>query len=429
MTNQKHLKSRVRARMARTGESYASARAHVVSSGGVPGVAEARPLTATGHGVHAETTAIRSLAADSGIAIPEELALVVGGGIGAGAFVFHYPDFSSLYLAGQHAFDENARFVKSGLERLGLTVAVAETSGAAAAHRNLETALGGGPAIAWCDFVTLATRGISPEMAGGGYHVVVVRAIDTPAGAATIEDLRAAETVDLVRLAEARARIAKDRNRVVSVAGPASGPDLAAATAFGLRAMVDELRNPRSSTFGIGSFERLADRLTSDRGRDARSVVFPRGRRLWVALRSMYEFVETYGTGGGLMRPMFSRGLEAAVAAGAEPGLSAVAQRYASIGRDWSAFAHAALPGSERLFAEARQALDDRVERFRAGASIDEMRWLNDRLDQLADEADDAFPLSEEDSVDLLADLAARLREIASAERAALDELEAAIGN
>ena len=34
MTNQKHLKSRVRARMARTGESYASARAHVVADGG-----------------------------------------------------------------------------------------------------------------------------------------------------------------------------------------------------------------------------------------------------------------------------------------------------------------------------------------------------------------------------------------------------------
>ena len=37
MTNQKHLKSRVRARMARTGESYASARAHVVEGGASPG--------------------------------------------------------------------------------------------------------------------------------------------------------------------------------------------------------------------------------------------------------------------------------------------------------------------------------------------------------------------------------------------------------
>ena len=72
--------------------------------------------------------------------------------------------------------------------------------------------------------------------------------------------------------------------------------------------------------------------------------------------------------------------------------------------------------------------LDARVERFRAGATIDEMRWLSDRLEQLADEADDGFPLSEDESVELLADLAARLRDIVAAEQAALDELEAAIG-
>ncbi|HET9345611.1 MAG TPA: DUF4872 domain-containing protein [Candidatus Limnocylindrales bacterium] len=428
MTNQKHLKSRVRARMARTGESYASARAHVVAGGGPAGGASSQPGTAATHGVHAETTAIRSLATAAGVAIPEELALVVGGGLGAGAFVFHYPDFSSLYLAGQGSFDHNARFVRSGLERLGLAVDVAETGGAAAARRNLEEALANGPAIAWCDFVTLGTRGIPPGMAGGGYHVVVVRSIDTANGVATIEDLRPAETVELERLAEARARIAKDRNRVISVSGRSGEADLAAATASGLRAMVDGLRNPRSSTFGIGAFERLADRLTSDRGREARTVVFPRGRRLWVGLRSIYEFVETYGTGGGLMRPLFARGLELAATDGGQPALAEAAERYASIGREWSAFAGAALPASERLFAETRQALDARVDRFRAGATIEEMRWLSDRLDQLADEAADDFPLTEEESVELLADLAARLREIAAAERAALDVLEAAIG-
>ena len=56
------------------------------------------------------------------------------------------------------------------------------------------------------------------------------------------------------------------------------------------------------------------------------------------------------------------------------------------------------------------------------------MRWLSDRLEQLADEADDGFPLSEDESVELLADLATRLRDIVAAERSALDELEAAIG-
>jgi hypothetical protein len=420
MTNQKHLKSRVRARMARTGESYASARAHVVEGG-----ASAGSRAAADFGTHAETAAIRALAESAGIVLSEELALVVGGGIGAGAFVFHYPDFSSLYLAGRNSFDENARFVRSGLERLGLAVEVSETAGAAAARRNLDNALAHGPAIAWCDYVALETRGLPMEMAGGGYHVVVVRSIDKAAGTARIDDLRPTETIALERLSLARGRIARDRNRVMSVAGTVAAPDLEAAVLGGLRATLDGLRNPRSSNFGLGAFERLADRFTMTGGRDSMAAVFPRGRRLWVALRSIYEYVEVYGTGGGLMRPMFARGLaEAADATGKR--LTALAEAYTAIGREWSALAAAALPATSPLFAETRALLDDRVARFREGATSDEMRALSDRLERLGDEAEQAFPGPEDVSVELLA-LAERLRAIVAAERAALDELEAAI--
>jgi Domain of unknown function (DUF4872)/Butirosin biosynthesis protein H, N-terminal len=425
MTSQKHLKSRVRARMARTGESYASARSHVVDAETRPSGTGSVDRGTPGHGIHAETTAIRLLAESAGVSLSEELALVVGGGIGAGAFVFHYPEFSSVYLAGRNAFDDNTRFVRSGLERLGLTVDVAETSGAAAARRNLEAALAHGPATVWCDFVTLGTRGLPLDMAGGGYHVVVVRSIDDTAGTATIEDLRPAEAIGLSQLSNARARIAKDRNRVLSVSGRGRAPDLEAALLAGLAATVDGLRNPRSSQFGLGSFERLADRFSLTRGRDAAVTVFPQGRRLWVALRSIYEFVEVYGTGGGLMRPMFARGL-ASVPGTTGRRLSALSGAYAAIGREWSALAAAALPETSPLFGETRALLDERVARFRAGAASDELQALSERLERLADEADRAWPSSETDTVDLLA-LAERLRAIVAAEREALDELEAAI--
>ena len=169
-----------------------------------------------------------------------------------------------------------------------------------------------GPAIAWCDYVTLETRGIPMEMAGGGYHVVVVRSIDEAAGTATIDDLRPTETIDLERL-DARPRPDREgpQSRDVGRRDAPATPTLPAAVLAGLRATVDGLRNPRSSNFGLGAFERLADRFTSTGGRDSMAAVFPRGRRLWVALRSVYEYVEVYGTGGGLMRPMFARGLAA----------------------------------------------------------------------------------------------------------------------
>jgi hypothetical protein len=127
---------------------------------------------------------------------------------------------------------------------------------------------------------------------------------------------------------------------------------------------------------------------------------------------------------------MFARGLAAASERGLGGGaLRGMANEYAAIGRDWTAFAVAALPASERLFADTRSTLDDRLARYRAGASVEELRWQSDRLEQLAEDATDGFPLTERESVELLTDLASQLRAIAARERAALDELEAAIGD
>ena len=95
-------------------------------------------------------------------------------------------------------------------------------------------------------------------------------------------------------------------------------------------------------------------------------------------------------------------------------------------GGSGAALAAAALPATSPLFAETRALLDERVARFREGATSDEMRALSDRLERLGEEAEEAFPGPEDDSVELLA-LAERLRAIVAAERAALDELEAAI--
>jgi hypothetical protein len=265
-------------------------------------------------------------------------------------------------------------------------------------------------------------------MSGGGYHVVAVLALDEAAGTVTVGDLRPTpDVVEAGQLGRARARIARDRNRLAWAIGGAP-LDVESAVRSGLAATVGALRNPRSSSFGIGALSRLADRLTASTGRDARAVVFPRGRRLWFALRSMYEYVETYRTGGGLMRPMFARGLAEAARLTGDRRLDGVAARYAELGERWTAFAVAALPAEVELFDATRRALDRLAERDAAGAAVDELAGTWRRLDELGDAADIEFPLSDGAVEELLADLAGRLREIAVVESAALDELERIAG-
>src|ERR1043166_136335 len=96
MTRGRDFKKVVRARMARTGERYAAARAQLAerpAPGAEPDAPRAARVRA---GIHPETAALmRVLAAAKlrgfdGGAVSEALLLGLGGGIGAACFVFDY---------------------------------------------------------------------------------------------------------------------------------------------------------------------------------------------------------------------------------------------------------------------------------------------------------------------------------------------------
>jgi hypothetical protein len=147
MTTQKHLKRRVRARMAQTGERYAAARRNVVNADADADAdasdsasADRSPAgTAPAHGIHPETSALRSALAGLGTTAPhtgqpwsEEMLLGLGGGIGIGVFAFHYAaaDFSSFYLGARHLWDDSAAFLREAAARVGAPIEVLETGSA-----------------------------------------------------------------------------------------------------------------------------------------------------------------------------------------------------------------------------------------------------------------------------------------------------------
>jgi hypothetical protein len=422
MTDRKHLKSRVRARMARTGERYAAARAHVVAA---TGAAPTIHPSATGPGANAGATA-------------ESHALVIGGGLGLGVFQFHYAaeGISTFFLAGRHRWDDDHAFLDGGLRRLGLVPLVAETSSAKVADRQLrEASATERPVVAWVDAAVLGPRGYPAEWEGGGYHVVVVRTIDDSRGVVVIDDLAEVPIeVPLETFGRARARIAKQRHRLLWLDGDGGRTidpaDVRAAERAGLTAMVDGFDHPRTRQFSLAAMTDWSARLRGA-GRDGWATVFPPGERLWSALASIDEFVRTTGSGGGLLRTMFGAGLAAVAATQDDERLAELAARYGAggptIGDAWDDLAAHALPDDIPAFRRTRELQDQRAAAYRERgiAALPEIRAAWDELAAIRETMRERFPLTPDRTAELLTDLADRVDAIAAMEREALEALRA----
>ena len=214
----------------------------------------------------------------------------------------------------------------------------------------------------------------------------------------------------------------------VEPAEPGREIDLANAVRAGLAATVDGLRNPRSRNFGLDAVGDLADRIDGA-GRDSWTRAFPPGRRLWSALRSIHLFVDCHGTGGGLLRPLFARGLrDAAQTAGSER-LDAVASQYDQLGQRWSELATAALPDQDPLLRETREIQAANARRYLAegatAAGANAAGWQ--RLAEIEEACAADFPMEAEAIRRLRADLAARVRDLHRAEVDALAALATAV--
>lgn len=384
MTQHKHLKTAVRARMARTGERYAAARRHVVGDGG--GGRDPRPAgdPSIVHfpGSVPAATALRTLlaargvtAAHTGAAASEALVYGIAGGIGLGVFQFHYAkeDVGTFFLGARHRWDDDLAYLTAAAARCGFDVEVDESGGARTAAVQLDARLADGPVIAWLDLASLPHRALPAADAGSGYHVAVVQRIAAAPGARAYVVSDAGDgplVLGADDLARARARIAKQRHRLLAL-GAATAPGiatpdgLAEAVRGGIAACADGLvTSPRrgyAKNFTLDALGLWAERLRGGGGKDAWARVFPPGPRLWDALIGVHDWIEGYGTGGGLGRPLFAAFLAEAAGLLADPALSRAADHYAALGAAWTDLAEAAIPAGVPLFDAARAWFDARA--------------------------------------------------------------------
>lgn len=437
MTTDKHGKARVRARMARTGERYATARAHVMRDAPVPTAmpSETTTTTATAAGINAGTAALRTLLATAGAPISEPLALVLGGGIGIGVFQFHYvaEEVGTFFLAGRHRWDDDHAFLVAALDRAGCEAVVTETTSPARADRQLRDALAaGGPVVAWVDAAELGTRAMPAHYSGGGYHVLVIRDIDDARGIAIVDDLADAPlAIPLADLARARARIAKQRHRLLRLAPGARADVTPDALRAGLEATIAGFAAPRARGFSLDALADWARRLRGS-GADGWSTVFAHGGQLLDALVAVRDGIEHQGSGGGLVRSPFAAGLRetAAIVADTGPGaLLATADAYAALGSRWSSLAEQVLPDGVPALRRARALADRRATAYRAqeadAQAVLAASWAEHAA--VTAEVDDCFPLDGPQQRTFLDALADSVEVLLDTERAALATLADAI--
>ena len=380
-------------------------------------------------------TALRVLLTHAGVVTPgsrkplsEAMVFGIAGGIGAGIFAFRYEkeDFSSFFIAGRHLWQDDLAYLKAACGRFGVQPRIKETIGAKGAKVQLAEAVARGPVIAWVDSANLPHRGMPAEASGGGYHVITVYQLDEAAGTALIGDL-ADDPIEipLDALALARGRIAKQKNRILSFDPPKRSPDLAEAIREGLRACEEGLRKQRMQNFRLDAFKVWADRMHGSTVKDNWEQMFPPGHHLRRGLLAIYQYIEHYGTGGGLCRPIFAEFLAEASRVLDDARLGDLAARYAELGRGWSALAEAALPGDQDLFRRTRQAVARRAELLRSGAGEAEVRASQKALGDISKAADQAFPLDQAEAAALRAALKIRILKLYEGEVAAQHALAA----
>jgi hypothetical protein len=386
-------------------------------------------------GKHSETAAIKNILSYYGVVAPhsgqpytEEMLLGIGGGIGANYWVFEMKQGPILILSTRHVWETYTNFTEKICRRVGGVAVYKETGSAKIAEANLKQALSEGhPVATWVDLASLPYRFLPESLVKYMVHVVVVVGLDESRDKVLVDDIAAAPfTLTREQLAAARSAIGSNKNRIMVFEPPKQAPDLEAAIVEGIRDCIQGLRDERISNFGITALPKWADLVANTKDKKGWPNVFPRGLHLYKALVSTFQWIETNGTGGSAFRTMYADFLEEAAGVGAgKPQLKEIAGQYREAAKLWSGLASAALPDSAKLFRDAKELLLRKSSVFKKGASaLDEISETASALRALETEAAEAFPLSEVQTEELLADLRSRIQEIYNAEVEALGALE-----
>lgn len=307
-------------------------------------------------GKHYETGAIANTLAAMGAHNPrtgkpfsEALALGASGGIAFGYFVFEYKGIlPHVALLTRNTFSPFER----ALDNLAIRRDQRETTDAARAERNLREALdSGNPVIVWADMYSLPHTGLAGQQMWIMRPLLVVG--QEVSDFMIVDGRNEAFPISAGDLGAARAKVKKDRFRMMILEGPDSEgvPD---GLVQGLKTcaalFLDKPPAGSPNNFGIAGMRHWAKLLSNPKDPKSWAKKFEPGPNLVQALAGSYgqpgvwDWISGFGSPGRANREMFADFLEeAAVWTGRSDlaGLSPIFRRSAEL---WDELAEASMP-------------------------------------------------------------------------------------
>lgn len=390
------------------------------------------------NGRHWETGTICNALAYRGVAAPhtgqpfsEAFLMGVSGGVLMGYFSFAYTGHDPhVALLSRNTFDP----LDTLLGRLGIVQHRRHATNAAKGLSNLAEVLAEGqPAIVWADAFSLPYTGLRPAADMWANFPIVVYGLDVARDKVWIADRAAVPlTVTPAELAAARARVKKDRFRVLTIEPPVPAK-LASAVRQGiadcLRRYVEAPVKTAKANFGLAAYDHWADLLTTNKHRQSWSRVFPAGAPLYAGLSTAYDHF-----GIGVVAALRDRGLyadflEEAAPILKRPALKEAATAFRACVPGWRALGEALLPETSRPLRRTRELLDQRRAVFieKGERALPTRRRIDSRLSEIRRDLTKSFPLDGSEVRDLCVDIATQVRAIGNVERLAYEALRKAM--
>ena len=435
MTKQKHLKSRIRARMSKTGESYATARRHVV-------IDDPKPQSqSTGYrlrgGVHPDTAAFTNslanhgvISAHSGRPLSEAMILGVGGGLGAGYILWQFKGHDPIVTLGfRNQWQYPDDWLEKTAARLLIGARLEHTSGKVKAARSLDDALhSDGPApLVWMDAQEIGYWNLPEHQSGHGGYPIIVYGHDK--GRFLIDDRNSVPlSVREETLSAARGRVSSYRNRLVQFDPPdvVTTDRLRKAVRAGLTDQVKHL-SVSSDSFSLPAWRKWSRMLLDTSNKKGWTSAFADQVGLFGVLLTMYESIESPGYDGGSLRSLYADFLDEASELLDMGALGSVAKGCRDVDAQWSHLAETAAPRSHRLFERARDLIDSLHEHVledgdagrKKAASVAKQLWkLRNRSQPL---------FSRDEFMELLEQLSSEVATIYRREREFVSQLRAVV--
>jgi hypothetical protein len=390
-------------------------------------------------GRHWETGTARNFWAYRGIKAPhtgqpysEALLMGVSGGIVMAYFSFQWEQGDpQARILTRNTFDPMPRM----LERLGVIQHMQQTSQPTKGLKNLlDTLEEGTPAIVWADAFTMPwTATIIPIDEMWWMAPMIVYGYDEAADTVWIADRAAVPlTCTTTQLADARARVKKDKFRLLTL-DPPQEEKLTAAVQKGIwdciKLFTEAPPKGGKDSFGFAAYRRLAEVLTKPKHRISWDKEFPPGRKLYAALTWLYSDIMTFGHDGSAERDTYANFLDEAALILDKPALKNVAQQFRRSGQEWCILAEMVLPDDVPLLKETRDLMQRKHRLFidQGSAATPKIHQIDTRLAAIKTAVAADFPMDAAEITALKERMAAQVMRLHDLESDAIASLQEAM--